>query len=395
MSEQHTEFSSESTSPKGEGPYVSSGVRLAAAWSWRGLVIVAAAFVALYLLSKVDIIVMPVLIALLLSALLTPMAAFLGRHGWPRGLAAATVFVGMIVVVLGLLTLVGQQIYAGFSSLWDQVKEGVEAISTWLGSNPWGLDSGRLSEYVNMGLEKVTSVLESQSGEIASGALGAASSVGTFMTGLVLTLFTTFFFVYDGHKIFPWLVGLLPARARDRVDKAGVTGWWSLVQYVRVQILVAAVDSVGIGIGAICLQIPLVIPLMVLVFLGSFIPIVGAVVTGFVAVVVALVSKGIVSAVIMLIVVLAVQQIEGHVLQPFVMGKAVSVHPLAVVLAVSAGGFMFGILGALFAVPLVACGNTVVQSLAGRDPIAENQAKAAAAKEEKRRKKEAKRAAHG
>lgn len=385
----------EPTAPQREQkpPYVSNGVRLAAAWSWRGLVIAAAAGVAFWLLAKIKIIFLPVLIALLLAALLAPIAGFLIRKGWPRGLAAATAFVGMLVVVLGLLGLVGQQIYTGFSDLWHQVVQGFESISSWLSHNPMGIDSSDLSTWMDAGLKKTTDYAESHSGMIASGAAGAAGSVGTFATGLILTLFTTFFFVYDGKHIFKWVMQLFPRAARERTSGAAERGWRSLVQYVRVQILVAAVDAVGIGIGAVALQIPLAIPLTVLVFLGSFIPIVGAVVTGIVAVVVALVSHGLLSAVIMVVVVLAVQQIEGHVLQPFVMGKAVSVHPLAVVLAVAAGAFLFGIPGALFSVPLVACGNTVVLYFAGRDALAESAAASAKSKQRRAERRAARRAA--
>jgi hypothetical protein len=162
----------------------------------------------------------------------------------------------------------------------------------------------------------------------------------------------------------------MPRPARARTEGAALRGWQTLVQYVRVQIIVAAVDAIGIGIGALAIGIPLAIPLTLLVFMGSFIPIVGAVVTGAIAVIVALVSQGFIPALIMLGVVLAVQQIEGNVLQPFIMGKAVSVHPLAVILTVAAGGFLFGIVGALFAVPLIAVVNTVVRYLAGDDVFA-------------------------
>ena len=176
---------------------------------------------------------------------------------------------------------------------------------------------------------------------------------------MAVRLFTTFFFLYDGQNIFKWH-DLLPVPARPVATGAALKGWTTLVQYVRVQILVAAVDAIGIGIGAAFLGIPLVIPMTVLVFLTSFVPVVGAIASGAVAVLVALVSNGLISAVIMLAVVIAVQQIESQVLQPFLMGKAVSVHPLAVILAVTGGGFLFGIVGALFAVPLVAVLNSVV-----------------------------------
>lgn len=351
-------------------PYVAPPMRLAAAWSWRSIVVLAGIGVALWLLSKVSMVVLPALIALLISALLSPLVGLLRRIGLPQALAALVAFVGFIVLVVGLLYLVGQQIVVGFTDLADQVVAGFRSISDWLQGNPFGLESSRVSQAIDDGINQATAYVQSHSSQILGGAVGAASSVGSFLTGLLLTLFTAFFFLYDGRSIFSWFVGLLPKPARAQAEGAALRGWQTLVQYVRVQIIVAGVDAIGIGIGAFFLGLPLVIPLTVLVFLGSFIPIVGAVATGAIAVIVALVSQGFVPALVMLGVVLLVQQIEGNVLQPFIMGKAVSVHPLAVVLAVAAGGFLYGIPGALFAVPLIAVINTVVLYLSGKDVFA-------------------------
>jgi predicted PurR-regulated permease PerM len=185
------------------------------------------------------------------------------------------------------------------------------------------------------------------------------------LTGTLLTLFATLFIVIDGRGIWSWIVRLFPRRARVAVHGAGDAGWLTLTTFVKVQIFVAFVDAVGIGIGAVILQLPLAIPIAIAVFLASFIPVVGAVVTGILAVFVALVYHGPVIALIMLGVVLLVQQVEGHVLQPLVMGSAVRVHPLAVVFSVAAGSFVAGIPGALFAVPLVATLNVIVRYIAG------------------------------
>lgn len=345
-------------------PYVTPGLKLAAAWSWRSIVVLTAIGVALWLLSKVSDVLLPVLIALLLAALLGPLTGWLVKKGFPRGAAAATSFIGFIVVVAGLFTLVGQQIYSGMPDLVDQVISGFKAITDWLEHNPFGIDSSTITPYLNDLISTATDFLQTNSGNILGGAVQATTSVGSFLAGAALCLFTTFFFLYDGKRIFNWVIGLLPTPARPTSEGAAIRGWHTLTQYVRVQILVAAVDAIGIGIGAFFLGIPLVIPMTVLVFLASFVPVVGAIASGVVAVLVALVSNGLVSAIIMLAVVIAVQQLEGHVLQPFMMGKAVSVHPLAVVLAVAAGGFMFGIVGALFAVPLVAVVNTMVSYVA-------------------------------
>ena len=341
-------------------PYVAPGLKLAAAWSWRSIVVLVAIGVALWLLSKISSVVLPVLIALLLAALLAPLTGWLNKKGIPRGGASAISFIGFIVVVLGLFGLVGQQIYSGMPDLVKQVIAGVSGISGWLASSPFGIDATTISSYIDEAIKTATNFFQNNSSQLLGGALQATSSVGTFLTGMAVCLFTTFFFLYDGQNIFKWVMNLLPVPARPVATGAALKGWTTLVQYVRVQILVAAVDAIGIGIGAAFLGIPLVIPMTVLVFLTSFVPVVGAIASGAVAVLVALVSNGLISAVIMLAVVIAVQQIESQVLQPFLMGKAVSVHPLAVILAVTGGGFLFGIVGALFAVPLVAVLNSVV-----------------------------------
>ncbi|MDN6123798.1 MAG: AI-2E family transporter [Brevibacterium sp.] len=341
-------------------PYVSPGLKLAAAWSWRSLLVLAGVGVAFWLLAKISSVVLPVLIALLLTALLAPFTNWMVQKGLPRVVAALTAFLGFIVVVSGLLTLVGQQIYSGMPDLVDQVITGFSGISDWLATRPFGLDASTVSGYIDDSIDTATNFFQNNSSQLLGGALQATSSVGTFLTGAAVCLFATFFFLYDGLKIFRWVMRLLPLPAQPTATGASERGWTTLVQYVRVQVLVAGVDAIGIGIGAAFLGIPLVIPLTVLVFLASFVPVVGAIASGVVAIIVALVSSGPVSAIIMLAVVIAVQQIESQILQPFLMGKAVSVHPLAVILAVTGGGFLFGIVGALFAVPMVAVLNTVV-----------------------------------
>lgn len=351
-------------------PYVSPGLRLAASWSWRSIVVIAGVVLLVYGLSFVTIIVLPMLLALLISALLAPLTGWLTRHGMPRVLATILAFFGTIIVVLGLFTLVGQQLVVGFSTLTQQAVEGFNTVRDWLYSNPFGIDSKQIATWMDQGVSQATSFLQSNSSSILGGAVSAGASVGTFLTGLVLTLFTAFFFLYDGRSIFNWTINLLPKQARAKAKGAGLRGWQTLVQYVRVQIFVAAVDAVGIALGAFFLGLPLVIPLGVLVFLASFVPIVGAVLTGSIAVLIALVTHGFGAAIIMLIVVLGVQQLESNFLQPFIMGRAVSVHPLAVVLGVTAGGFLAGIPGAVFAVPAIAVANTVVKFLAGSDPLA-------------------------
>ena len=199
--------------------------------------------------------------------------------------------------------------------------------------------------------------------------MSVGTTAGHVLAGFLLTLFATLFFLIDGKGVWRWIVGLFPRRSRPAVDGAGQAGWITLTTFVKVQIFVAAVDAIGIGAGAWILGLffggfPLVIPIAVAVFLGSFIPVVGALISGALAVFVALVYLGPIPAVMMLGIVLLVQQVEGHILQPLVMGTAVKVHPLAVVFAVAAGGFIAGIPGALFAVPVIAVLNVVVKYIA-------------------------------
>jgi Predicted permease len=337
------------------------GIRVAGAWSWRLLVIGAVIAVVIFLIIQLRLIVIPVLIAILLSALLVPFVDFLRRHHWPRWLAIVLAMVGIIVVVSGLILLAVMQIRGEFHELQARSTQAYENLRGWLRGPPFTFTDTQLDGY----LGSLWSALQQDSQVLISGALSIGSTLGHVLTGLLLTLFSTLFILIDGKGIWAWVVRVFPLRSRAAVDGAGKAGWVTLKNFVRVQILVATIDAVGIGLGAFFLGLPLVIPIAVLVFLGSFIPIVGAVVTGALAVVIALVYNGWLAAVIMLAVVLLVQQIEGHVLQPLIMGSAVKVHPLAVVLVVAAGSLLAGIPGALFAVPFAAVLNVMVHHISG------------------------------
>ncbi|MBD8080249.1 AI-2E family transporter [Cellulosimicrobium arenosum] len=343
---------------------VTDAVRAAAAWSWRLLLIGGLIAATLWVMTELKVIVVPIAVALLLTVLLTPVQHFFQRRlHMSRAWASAAALFGMLIVVAGLVTLAGQQIVSGFQDLREQAVAGFDQLLDWLADGPLGLDSATLSSY----LDQAESALSDNQSSIVSGALGAATTVGHVLAGALIALFCTFFFLLDGRTIWSWTVGLLPLRSRDRVHQAGRRGIITLAAYTRTQILVAAVDAVGIGIGAAFFVPTLALPLAILVFVGSFIPVVGAVVTGVVAVLVVLVAEGWVPALIMLGIVLLVQQIEGHILQPFLMGHAVSLHPVAVLLVVAAGGFAAGIVGALFAVPIAAVLNTVILYLHGHD----------------------------
>jgi len=343
---------------------VSPAVRAAAAWSWRLLLIVAASAAGLWVIGYFKVIVVSVAVALLLSVLLAPVARWLRRVlRFPRGAAAITSVLLMLAVVGGLVVLAGRSIAGGFGDLSDQASKGVDEALAWLSDGPLNVSTDQLDQLIGQARDQ----LGKNADTLLSGALSVTTTVGHVAAGALIALFCTFFFLLDGRTIWTWLVGLLPLSVRERVHQAGRRGIVTLSAYTRTQILVALVDATGIGLGAAILGVPLAVPLATLVFVGSFIPIVGAIATGVVAVLVALVAKGWVVALIMLGVVLLVQQVEGHLLQPLLMGHAVSLHPVAVLLVVAAGSLAAGIVGALFAVPIAAVLNTVVLYLHGHD----------------------------
>ncbi|MDH6236061.1 AI-2E family transporter [Cryobacterium sp. CG_9.6] len=337
------------------------GIRLAGAWSWRLIVIAAALAVLIFLIIQLRLIVIPLLVAVLVSALLVPFVGFLQRHRWPKGLAVATAMLGTLVIVAGLITLATTQIADGTAGLSARLSETYNNFRGFLSGAPLNLSETDINRY----LEQGWTAIQNDSQVFISGALSVGTTVGHLLTGLLLALFSLLFILIDGKTIWAWIVRLFPRRAQLAVNGAGVAGWTTLGNFAKVQILVASIDAVGIGLGAALLGVPMAIPIGILVFLGSFIPIIGAVATGIVAVVIALFFNSWVTALLMLGVVLLVQQVEGHVLQPLIMGTAVKVHPLGVVLVVAAGALLAGIPGALFAVPIAAVINVMTSYLAG------------------------------
>ncbi len=338
---------------------VPRGVQVTAAWAWRLLVIAAAAYVGIQIIARMDLVVVPLLIALLLSALLQPAAGWLVRHGARPGLAAAVAMIGGITVIGLLVWLVVREFRQGYDELADQVEGGIDKIRDWLVTGPLGLSE----EQIDSAIDSAQQSLEDNRNTLTTGALGVATTLGHVITGALLVAFSTFFFVKDGRRIWTWTVRLFPRDLRPRIDGAGGRAWTTLISYVRATIAVAFVDAVGIGIAVAVLGVPLALPLAVLVFLGAFIPIIGATLSGMVAVLVALVANGPLTALLVLAAVILVQQLEGHVLQPVLLGRAVRVHPLAVVVAIAAGVLLAGIVGALVAVPIVAVANTVAAYL--------------------------------
>lgn len=339
---------------------------VAAGWSWRILLVVAVAALLVIGLQTVSMVVVPLAVALLITALLTPLHRLLrGKLRFPNTLATFTAIILLIVVVGGLFFFAGKQIASGMTDMLGQAKGGLDKVVNWLHTGPLHLSDTQLQGYI----AKAKAAFSSGTSSWIARGTAFAGSAGHFLAGILIALFASFFFLFQGQQIAVFLISLLPRTAQQPTYQAGRRGWVSLSSYVRVQVIVAAIDAVGIGIGAAILRLPFVIALTLLVFVTSFIPIIGAIASGAVAVLIGLVTHGPVSALVMLGVVLLVQQVESHVLQPFLMGRAVSLHPLAVLLAVVIGSSLFGIVGALFAVPILAVMNSMLRYYHGYDPF--------------------------
>ena len=348
-------------SPRGpidgiETPHV---LRFTAAWSWRLLLVVAAVWVLLQLFALLSVVLVPVIIGLLLAAVASPIADRITSWGVPRGLATVVTIVLGLSLIVGLVTLVAQQFSSGFGDLRDQFDQSLRQLERYLAD--LGLSRAQLQDF----FDRVRDGVGSGESNLGGTVVRTATTAGHLLAGLFIVLFATIFFTYDGRNIWRWVVRLFPHQARARVEGSGVRAWAVLTAYVRATVIIAAVDALGIAIVALVLGLPLVLPLAVLVFMGAFIPVVGATISGIAAVAVALVSEGPVQALIMLAGVIGVQQLEGHVLQPFLMGRLVRVHPLAVVVVIAIGGLVAGLFGALIAVPLTAIVNAVATYLAG------------------------------
>jgi predicted PurR-regulated permease PerM len=345
-------------------------VRKTAAWAWRLLVVFAAIVALLWVVKRLELIVVPVALAAMLAALLLPAVDFLDRRGAPRGGAVALMLLGGFAVVGGILAFVISQFIQGAPALVDQVSTSIKGVGDWLTKGPLHINQQQIDQFRKSAID----ALQNNQAKLTSGALSTAGTVTEIVAGALLVLFTLIFVLHGGRNIFAFVTKIFPENVRDRVRDAGRAGFHSLIGYVRATFLVALVDAIGIGTGLAIMGIPLALPLASLVFLGAFIPLVGAVIAGFLAVIVALIAKGWIFALITLGLIIAVQQLEGHVLQPLVMGRAVSIHPLAVVLAIAGGGVLAGIVGALLAVPTVAFLNSALRVLLARDPAAEEAA---------------------
>lgn len=343
-------------------------LRVGAAWSWRALAVTAVVAVLIWGVTKTASLIVPVLIALLLALLLFPLIGFLkNKLKFGNTLAAVVGLLTGLFIAGGLAGLAFTQLLSQGPKLVRETTEGLEQLLEWATEGPLGLDAALAQQYLQEAQSDIMSLLKSNSMNIASEALVLATSAVSVVAAGLLMLFTLFFFLKDGRQMWIWTVRMFPKRWRNQVNEAGIRGWVTLGWYVRTQTKVAAIDAVGIGLGAVFLGVPLAFPIAILVFFLGFIPFLGAFVSGAVAVLIALVNNGLNAAIIMVLVVLLVQQVESNVLQPWLMSQAVSLHPLAVVLVVLAGGAVGGIAGAIFSVPLAAFLNVTILYLHGHD----------------------------
>jgi predicted PurR-regulated permease PerM len=324
-------------------PEVPPALAWLAAWSWRLLVVVAAAGAVLYLLILLKVVVLPVIVALFLATLLVPLVQWLEARGWPHLGAVLTVFVGA------------------------RVDQGIKEVNEFVASRPFGLSEEDLNRY----LDQARQQLRENSSGITRGAVRGATLVGEVITGLILTLFLTFFFVKDSARFTRWILDFVGEPRAGHLREVGRRSASAVSGYLRGQATVGLIDGVFIGIGLAIVGVPLVVPLAFLTFIAAFLPLVGAFVAGALAALVALVTKGFTAALIVVGITVLVQQLEGHVLAPLLLGRAVALHPVVIILALAAGGILGGIVGAFLAVPIAAVVTAAGTYLRGGEPIGE------------------------
>ncbi len=337
---------------------------LAAAYSWRFLVVVAAAVIFVYVFVTLRLIVIPMVVALLLSTLLVPLAERLGRRRLPSLLASWIVFAGALGLVAGIVSLIGPAIADELDNLGRDVRRGVEDVLTWLTEGPLDLSREEIDGYI----DRVAEQLRERQSSLVSGAFRGAYVVVEVVVGALLTAVLTFFFVKDGNRIATAILDMFPERRHDDIRAVAQRSWEALGAYIRGTAVVGLVDAAAIGGTMLVLGVPLVVPIAVITFFAAFFPLVGAVVAGVIAALVALVTTGFVPALILAAATVVVQQVEGDVIQPLVLGRAVNLHPLVILLSLTAGAIVAGIAGAFPAVPVAAVAAVAVAHLRGREP---------------------------
>ncbi len=335
------------------------GLVTASEWGWRFLVLAAVAALLWWLLTYFSAVSVPLAVAMLLTALLAPVNGKLRAWKLPRALGALTSLAALALVVVAVFAAIGTQVAKEWPELWIQAGAGVGTFLNWLATGPLQIDQTQLTGY----LAQLTDWVNSSKAQLAATAARAGVGIGHFFAGLAIALIASFFFLASGDRIWSALLKLVPRRYQVATDRAAGRGWGSLVAYMRAQVMVALVDAVGILVGALALQVPMAWALFALTFVTAFVPVVGAVLAGTVACALALVTHGPVSALIMLGVTVLVMEAEGHFLQPILLGRAVSLHPLVVLLGLVVGATLAGIAGALLVIPVLAFSVAFIRGL--------------------------------
>ena len=349
-----------------ERPDVPPALRRLAAWSWRLLVVLVAAGLVLYLLIQLKVIVVPVIVALFLATLLVPLVRWLEARGWRHIWAVLAVFLGavllLVAIIAGFVPLISNEL----DTLRQRADEGVAEVQRYIASRPFGLSEEDLNRYLEQARQRFT---ENSSG-LTRGAVAGVTVVGELLTGLILSLFLTFFFVKDSERFTRWILDFAGRHREAHLREIGHRSATAVSGYLRGQATVGLVDGLFIGIGLAVLGVPLVVPLAFLTFVAAFLPLVGAFVAGALAALVALVTKGVTTALLVVGLTVLVQQLEGHLLAPLLLGRAVALHPVVIILALAAGAILGGIIGAFLAVPIAAVAVAVGTYLRG-EPVGE------------------------
>ena len=327
--------------------------------AWRGLVIAAATLAISYALIRLKVVVIPFGIALLLTTFLAPAARYLERRGWRRGLATAAVFLGFLGLVAAIITVIAPPVGDQFADLGPTIDEGIEDIEEWLIDGPLDLTRGQIDEYRAQISDYARTAVRSSSDQIIAGAV----IVAEVLAGSLLALLATFFIVKDGPEMQRWFLAHVPPVHADVVAACGRKAWAALGGFLRGAALIGLVEGVIMALALALVGADLIIPVAVLTFFAAFFPVLGAIIAGIVATLVALVSGGFSDALIIAIVALVVQQVDNDLLAPYVYGRALRLHPLVVLAALTAGGTIGGIIGAFIAVPLAAAGVAVAGEL--------------------------------
>ena len=350
-----------SGAPKPGGRTWNDGLGRAGLRSAQLLLVLLLVTVTVYALTRVTLVVIPVLLALILAAAIAPFVNWLRRHGWPGALATITSFVLLLVIFGGLVTGIVFAIRNEWSSLVEQAVAGLDELYALVQSGPLEINTDMLEDARDAAVDFATS------STAGAGALAGISAATNFITGFLLMAVVLFFFLKDGDMIWRFILRWFPEDRKEKARLAGARTMEVLGSYVRGTAIVALVDAVCIGAALFFLGVPLALPLAVIVFVGAFIPLVGATAAGVLAALIALVANGPVVALIVVAVIIGVNQLEGNLLQPVVMGRSLSIHALVILLALTAGTILAGIIGAILAVPLAAVAWAVIKVWIGED----------------------------